>query len=83
MSGYAYPLTLIRWQKIGHLNANLWSPEFVDCVLKTGGSSKALMQTKSSATFLDSALMRPVFLPSNECGWLGQYLSISVNAESI
>ena len=31
------------------LNANVWSPEFVDFVLKTAGSSKALMQAKRSA----------------------------------
>ena len=39
-------------KKTGHLNANVWSPEFVDCVLKMGGSSEALMQAKRSSTLL-------------------------------
>ena len=98
-------------KKTGYLNANIWSLEFVDCVLKTGGSSKAELEQKDSsnvelrlacmsASLLPPvfstrstnselhtfALRHPVFLPSNECGWMGvttQYLSISVLAESM
>ena len=37
-------------KKTGLLNADVWSPEFVDCMLKTGASSEVLMQAKHSTT---------------------------------
>ena len=49
-----YPRSF-KGKKTGHLNANLWSPKFVNCVLKTGGSSEALMQAKRSSTLLLSS----------------------------
>ena len=52
LSGYAHPPTLNRWQKTG---PSMQMYEFVDCVLKTGGSSEALMQAKRSATLLLSS----------------------------
>ena len=46
-----HPLSF-EGRKTGCLNANVWSSEFVDRVLKTGGSSEALMQAKLSFALL-------------------------------
>ena len=45
---YAHPPTLTGWQKTRRLNANVWRPEFDDCVLKTGGRSEAVLSWEGS-----------------------------------
>ena len=49
------------------LNANVWNPEFVECMLKTGGSSEAVLEREDSSnpmlciTCSTVSLVPPVF----------------------